>query len=47
MMMVISTPLEQLCRELVDQMANAISSKGADLPGETFLPFDIFTSENI
>ncbi len=47
MTMVISTPLEQLCRQLVDQMANAISSNGAELPSETFLPFDIFTSENI
>jgi LacI family transcriptional regulator len=47
MTMVISTPLERLCRELVELMANAIGSNGSELPGETFLPFDIFTSENI
>ncbi|HET6158694.1 MAG TPA: LacI family DNA-binding transcriptional regulator [Dongiaceae bacterium] len=44
--MVIHTPLERLCRELVAQMAAAIERRG-DMPGETFLPFDVFTSENI
>jgi LacI family transcriptional regulator len=44
--MVINTPLERLCRELVAQMGAAIERRG-ETPGETFLPFDIFTSENI
>jgi len=45
--MVIGTPLERLCRELVGQMASAIERDGTETPGQTFLPFDIFTAENI
>ena len=45
--MVISTPLANLCRELVDLMANAIEAKLASVPGQTFLPFDIYVPENI
>lgn len=47
MTMVIGTPLERLCRELVDQMAVAIEKAVGETPGQIFLPFDIFTSENI
>lgn len=47
MTMVIGTPLERLSRELVGQMAGAIERGAADAPAQTFLPFDIFTSENI
>lgn len=45
--MVIATPLERLSRELVAQMAHAIQSGGAETPGQIFLPFDIYVSENI
>lgn len=47
MTMVIGTPLERLCRELVIQMAHTIERGDAETPGQTFLPFDIFTAENI
>jgi LacI family transcriptional regulator len=47
MTMVIGTPLGMLCRELVDRMAGAVERGQTDTPGQTFLPFDIFTSENI
>ncbi|MCV3210982.1 substrate-binding domain-containing protein [Mesorhizobium sp. YC-2] len=45
--MVIATPLERLCRELVDLMAIAIKDGPANAPGQTFLPFDIYLPENI
>jgi LacI family transcriptional regulator len=45
--MVISTPLTNLCRELVDLMVNAIEARSAGVPGQTFLPFDIYVPENI
>jgi LacI family transcriptional regulator len=45
--MVISTPLTNLCRELVELMVNAIEAKSASVPGQTFLPFDIYVPENI
>jgi len=47
MTMVIGTPLERLSRELVGQMANAIERGSPEAVGQTFLPFDIFTPENI
>lgn len=47
MTMVIGTPLQQLSRELVSQMVGAIERGSTETPGQTFLPFDIFTAENI
>jgi LacI family transcriptional regulator len=44
---IIATPLERLCRELTGAMARAIESGGSEVPGQTFLPFDIYVSENI
>ena len=45
--MVISTPLQNLCRDLVSLMVSTVQNGPATVPGQTFLPFDIFTSENI
>lgn len=45
--MAISTPLPVLVRELIGLMTGAIERGPADVPGQTFLPFDIFTPENI
>ena len=44
---VIATPIERLSRELVAEMAHAIESRGAGTPGQIFLPFDLYISENI
>ena len=44
---VIATPIERLSRELVGLMARAIEAGAAEIPGQTFLPFDIYVSENI
>jgi LacI family transcriptional regulator len=46
-MMAISTPLQNLCRELVALMVGAIEKGAATVPGQTFLPFDMYVSENI
>ena len=45
--MIIATPLARMCRELVDLMANAIRDGAANVPGQSFLPFDIYLPENI
>lgn len=45
--MAIATPVAQLARELVSLMVGAIDRGIAGVPGQTFLPFDIFTPENI
>jgi LacI family transcriptional regulator, galactose operon repressor len=42
---VIATPIARLSSELVAQMAQAVESAGT--PGQIFLPFDLFISENI
>ena len=47
MTLVIATPLERLCRELVAQMGRTLLSGPADAPGQTFLPFDLLVPENI
>ena len=44
---VIGTPLAPLCRELIALMVRAIETGAAEVPGQTFLPFDIYISENI
>jgi LacI family transcriptional regulator len=46
-MMAICTPLQQLCRELVAQMVAAIENGPASVPGQTFLPFEMYVPENI
>lgn len=45
--MAIGTPLERLSRELIAQMVQAIETGPSETPGQLFLPFDIFVSENI
>ncbi|MET3856967.1 LacI family DNA-binding transcriptional regulator [Rhizobium sp. OAE497] len=45
--MALSTPLPAICRELVAQMIAAIGNGEAAVPGQTFLPFEIYIPENI
>ncbi|WP_438755094.1 LacI family DNA-binding transcriptional regulator [Pararhizobium sp. O133] len=45
--MAISTPAAMVSRELIGQMVAAIDRGVPGVPGQTFLPFDIFTPENI
>lgn len=45
--MVIATPLQALCRELVELMGHSIEEGAANAPGQTFLPFEIYLPENI
>ena len=44
---VIGTPLATLSRTLMDLMAAALGSARNDSVGQTFVPFEIFVSENI
>ncbi|UJW85832.1 LacI family DNA-binding transcriptional regulator [Devosia sp. SL43] len=44
---VIGTPLDTLSPQLMSLMASGISAPSADSSGQTFLPFDIYVSENI
>jgi LacI family transcriptional regulator len=46
-MMAIATPLQHLCRDLVGRMVGAIENGPANVPGQTFLPFEMYVSENI
>jgi LacI family transcriptional regulator len=46
-MMAITTPLQHLCRELVGLMVSAIENGPASVPGQTFLPFEMYVPENI
>ena len=43
----ITTPLQHLCRELVQLMVAAIDNGPATAPGQTFLPFEMYVPENI
>lgn len=43
----VHTPLQNLCRELVRLMVAAIENGPADVPGQTFLPFEMYVPENI
>ncbi|KAA0697898.1 LacI family DNA-binding transcriptional regulator [Neorhizobium sp. P12A] len=45
--MVIGTPLPALCKELMSLMVGSVERGEAVVPGQSFLPFDIFVSENI
>jgi LacI family transcriptional regulator len=44
---VIGTPLPALCKELMTLMIDAVERGDAAVPGQSFLPFEIFISENI
>ncbi|RVK62315.1 LacI family DNA-binding transcriptional regulator [Sinorhizobium meliloti] len=46
-LMAISTPVPALVRETIDLMIGAIDRGASSVPGQTFLPFDIYTPENI
>ena len=43
----IGTPINTLAGNLMQLMAGAIANPAADSAGQTFLPFDIYVSENI
>ena len=43
----IGTQLPSLAQQLMALMAGAVAAPGADSSGQTFLPFDIYVSENI
>lgn len=45
--MAIGTPLPALCKELMSLMIRSLESDEAAVPGQSFLPFEIFVSENI
>ncbi|ALI56566.1 LacI family DNA-binding transcriptional regulator [Celeribacter marinus] len=45
--MVISTPLRQLCVELVEMMVNAVKNGGAAVPGQAFLQPQLYLPESI
>jgi LacI family transcriptional regulator len=44
---VVTTPLDELGREITSAMVTALSDPAAPRPGQTFLPFNIYISENI
>ncbi|QGJ78482.1 LacI family DNA-binding transcriptional regulator [Sinorhizobium meliloti] len=46
-LMAVSTPVAALARETIDLMVGAIDRGASSVPGQTFLPFDIYTPENI
>ncbi|WP_086999035.1 LacI family DNA-binding transcriptional regulator [Rhizobium sullae] len=45
--MAISTPLPALCKEMMTLMTTAVENGEAAVPGQTFLPLEIYISENI
>jgi LacI family transcriptional regulator len=45
--MAIATPLRRLCSTLVAMMAQAIEAGPAEMPGQIFLPADLYLPENI
>jgi len=45
--MAICTPLPALCRELISQMIATIENGETAVPGQTFLPLEIYIPENI
>lgn len=46
-LMAISTPIHNLSRELVTLMIGAIENGPASVPGQTFLPFEMYVQENL
>jgi LacI family transcriptional regulator len=47
LVLVISTPLERLCRDLVGLMSAAVSSGMSDMPGQYFLQPDLYLPESV
>ncbi len=45
--LVIATPVQLLAQKTVEAMLRAIDHGSADGPGQIFLPFEIYTSENV
>lgn len=45
--MVLATPTGTLCSELIALMTSAVSDPDEAVPGQTFVPFNIFVSENV
>lgn len=45
--LVIDTPIDALCRELVTLMGRAVREGPAPVPGQSFLPFNMLTPESI
>jgi LacI family transcriptional regulator len=45
--MVIDTPLDRLCRDLVALMIRTIEVGAAHVPGQSFVPFNMLVAENI
>ena len=45
--MAIGTPLPALCKEVVSLMTGALEQGEIAVPGQSFLPFEIFLPENI
>lgn len=43
----IGTPLEKLCRALIDLMISAVRNGPSEAPGQLFLPFDIHVPESV
>lgn len=43
----VAEPLDAICRELTQGIARALEKPPAAAPGQIFLPFDLFTPENI
>lgn len=43
----IATPIDRLARDLLSLMVGAIETGPADTPGQIFLPFELYISENI
>jgi LacI family transcriptional regulator len=44
---ILATPIEALANKAVELLLRAVQSKGADVPGQTFLPFSLHGPENI
>ena len=45
--MVIDTPLDLLCRELITHMVRAVREGTSQVPGQAFIPFNILVDANM
>ena len=45
--LVINTPLDRLCQQLISHMVRAIQNGPGRVPGQVFVPFDLLISESI
>ncbi len=43
----IATPVARLAERTIDAMAERLGRETEAVPGELFLPFELYTSENI